>query len=180
MVLQDYSPFQLVFGTKPKPLVPLPSDWTGDHLSVTAKQYFQSLKHKHDVALQFLQQVRTTQSQIRQNQSRLINKPPTYQSGQLVAFAHPAHTNLAPNSRKIHHNYIGPLKIHQKLDDTHVTLATLAGNLLPGTYHTNRILPWSEQTPSQPLTSHAQLTEFLTDANCMLSDPVAPIDSSKL
>ena len=59
------------------------------------------------------------------------------------------HTHLHYNQerKKFRQDYIGPLAIDTKLDDTHYLLKDVTGRTFPGDYHINRIKRAKEVTP---------------------------------
>ena len=50
----------------------------------------------------------------------------------------PYSSSLQSKAQKIRQDYIGPLAIDTKLDDTHYLLKDVTGRTLPGDYHINR------------------------------------------
>ena len=59
--------------------------------------------------------------------------------------------------QKFRQDYIGPLAIDTKLDDTHYLLKDVTGRTLPGDYHINRIKRAKEVTPDGLVDTYEQL-----------------------
>ena len=123
--LCNHSPYELIFGRKPKILLDLE---TGLDIKVsgTYKEYFTLLKKR----LQYLQNLLQN---FRMKHLALINKVREffqYNSGDLVYIIFPLTSQLRTASRKIAIKYIGPLVIYKTVDPHNYLLMTLDGKLL--------------------------------------------------
>ena len=69
----------------------------------------------------------------------------------------PYSSSLQSSAQKFHQDYVGPLAIDTKLDDTHYLLKDVTGRMLPGDFHINRIKREKEITPDGLATTYEQL-----------------------
>ena len=63
----------------------------------------------------------------------------TFQPKYLVYLLAPYSSSLQSRAQKFRQDYIGPLAIDTKLDDTYYLLKDVTGRTLPGDYHINQI-----------------------------------------
>ena len=59
----------------------------------------------------------------------------------------PYSSSLQSRAQKFRQDYIGPLAIDTKIDDTHYLLRDITGRTLPGDYHINHIKRAKEVMP---------------------------------
>ena len=64
---------------------------------------------------------------------------------------------MQSKAQKFRQDYIGPLAIDTKLDDTHYLLKDITGRTLPGHYHINRIKRAKEVMPDGLADMYEQL-----------------------
>ena len=64
---------------------------------------------------------------------------------------------MQSSAQKFRQDYIGPLAIDTKIDDTHYLLKDVTGRTLPGDYHINRIKRAKEVTPDGLADTYEQL-----------------------
>ena len=70
------------------------------------------------------------------------------------------HTSaLQSNAQKFRQDYVGPLAIDTKIDDTHYLLKDITGCTLKGDYHINRSKRAGEITPEGIIKSYKQLQQ---------------------
>ena len=69
----------------------------------------------------------------------------------------PYSSSLQSKAQRFRQDYIGPLAIDTKLDDTHYLLKDVTGRTLPGDYHINRIKRAKEVTPDGLADMYEQL-----------------------
>ena len=62
----------------------------------------------------------------------------TYKCGDLIYLLNPGYTGVN-KSLKITLRYVGPCYVYECLSSTEITLATIKGEILPGSYHINRL-----------------------------------------
>ena len=123
--LSNYSPYELVFGRKPKLLLDLE---TNPHVKVVAtyKEYYERLEQR----LKYLQKILLD---FKMKQLALLYKDQEYfqyNSGDLVYLISPLTCQLRTASRKIMVKYVGPLAVYKIIDAHNYSLMMLDGNLL--------------------------------------------------
>ena len=123
--LGNYSPYELVFGRKPKLLLDLETD-PNIKISGTYRDYHMLLRKR----LQYLHKLL---QDFRMKSLALINKDRDFfqdNSRDLVYIISPLTSQLRTASRKIAIKYIGPLAVHKIIDLYNYVLITLDGKLL--------------------------------------------------
>ena len=134
--LSNYSPYELVFGRRPKSLLDLETD-PNIRVSATYKEYYKRL----DQRLTYLQKVLLD---FKMRHLALLNKDREYfqyNSRDLVYLISPLTSQLRTASRKIMVKYIGPLVVYKIVDLHNYLLMTLDGKLLKGIFEHERIKP---------------------------------------
>ena len=134
--LGNYSPYELVFGMKPKMLLELETD-PNIKVAVTYKEYHKRLEQR----LKYLQKVLLD---FKMRQLALLNKDREYfqyNSGDLVYLISPLTSQLRTALRKIMVKYVGPLVVYKIVDPHNYLLMTLDGKLLRGLFEHERIKP---------------------------------------
>ena len=134
--LVNFSPYELVFGRKPKILLNI--ETTRDiKVSCTFKDYHEllnkRLKYLHKVLQNF-----------KSKRIALINKDRTFfqnNSGDLVYIISPLTSQLHTASRKIMIKYVGPIVVYKIIDLHNYLLMTLDGKLLRGLFKHERLKP---------------------------------------
>ena len=120
--LANLSPYELVFGRKPKILLDLETD-PDIKVSGTYTDYYALLQKR----LKYLQ---NTLHQVKFRCLAMINKNRKdfqYNSGDLVYIISPLTSQLRTNSRKVTIKYVGPLVIYKIVDPHNYLLMTLDG-----------------------------------------------------
>ena len=98
----------------------------------------------------------------------------TFQPNNLVYLLAPYSSSLQSKAQKFRQDYIGPLAIDTKLDDTHYLLKDVTGRTLPGDYHINRIKRAKEVMPDGLADTYEQLRNHIGLPN----DACAPSQKS--
>ena len=80
-----------------------------------------------------------------------------YNANELVYLLAPYSSSLQSSAQKFRQDYVGPLAIDTKLDDTHYLLKDITGRTLPGDFHITRIKRAKEITPDGPAITYEQL-----------------------
>lgn len=141
VLLGGYSPFEMVYGRPPPDhsninVVP------ADEVPTNYEDYVNRLKKRFETigstVIKLHNYNQEHQSLVR---GAALRKQVTYRVGQLVYFLMPSHSNLQTNTRKFTVHYIGPVKIREILDPTHLILEDLNGRLIAGVHHIKRIKP---------------------------------------
>ena len=123
--LSKYSPYELVFGRKPKLLFDLETN-PDIKVSVTYKEYYESLEKR----LKYLQKVLLD---FKTRQLALLNKDWEYfqyNSGDLVYLISPLTSQLRTAFREIMVKYVRPLVVYKIIDPHNYLLMTLDVKLL--------------------------------------------------
>ena len=81
----------------------------------------------------------------------------TFEPNDLVYLLVPYSSSLQSRAQKFRQDYIGPLAIHTKIDDTHYLLKDVTGRTLPGDYHINHIKRAKEVMPDGLADMYEQL-----------------------
>ena len=134
--LGKYSPYELIFGRKPRSLLNL--DSTPDiKVSVTFKEYYEllnkRLKYLHNLLLNF-----------KSKRLAMINKDRAFfqnNSGHLVYIISLLTRQLCTASQKITIKYVGPVVIYRIIDPHNYLLMKLDGRILRGLFEHERLKP---------------------------------------
>ena len=121
----NYSPYELVFGRKPKLLLDLETD-PDIKVAVTYKEYYERLEQR----LKYLQKVFLD---FKMRCLALLNKDQEYfqyNSGDLVYLILPLTSQLRMASRKVMIKYVGPLVVYKIIGPHNYLLMTLDGKFL--------------------------------------------------
>ena len=73
------------------------------------------------------------------DKNKMLTNIGTFEPNELVYLLAPYSLSLQSSAQKFRQDYIGPLAIDTKIDDTHYLLKDVKGRTLPGDYHINRI-----------------------------------------
>ena len=155
--LSNYSPYELVFGRKPKLLLDLETN-PDIKVSATYKEYYEQLEKR----LKYLQKVLLD---FKMRGLALLNKDWEYfqyNSGDLVYLILPLMSQLRTTSRKIMVKYVGPLVVYKIIDPHNYLLMTLDGKLLQGLYEHERIKPAIIRTSGGNITNLAHLKQTMS------------------
>ena len=135
-----YSAHQLVYLNDPPNPLGYEFDFDRKGISVPVSEYLQFMKNRKNVMRNIILE-RTTldkQTQVIRN----IRKNPNQRNfcvGDLVFMFAPTASSLVTNSRKFKQEWIGPLKIHGIVDDTHYIVSDLNGEVLEMSVHYKRL-----------------------------------------
>ena len=133
--LSNYSPYELVFGRKPKLLLDLETD-PDIKVSATYKEYYKlekRLKYLHKI----LQDFKTRWLALWNKDHEFFQ----YNNRDLVYLISLLMSQLRTVSRKIMVKYVGPLAVYKIIDPHNYLLMTLDGKLLLGLFEHERIKP---------------------------------------
>ena len=139
--LGNHSPYELIFGTKPRSLLNLDSN-PDIKVSGTFKEYYKllnkRLKYMHDLLLNF-----------KSKRLAMINKDRAffqYNSRDLVYIISPLTSQLHTASQKVTIKYVGPVVIYKIIDPHNYLLMTLDGRILKGLFEQERFKPANIRT----------------------------------
>ena len=134
--LANYSPYELVFGRKPKLLLDLETDPDVRVLG-THREYLLQLRKRLEYLHKLLQE-------FQMKRLALLNKDRDdfqYNSSDLVYIILPLTSQLRTASRKVSIKYVGPLAVYKIVDPHNYLLMTLDGKLLRGLFEHERLKP---------------------------------------
>ena len=154
--LQVLSLFKLVFARKPRQL-------TGFEILkiisflVEYGEFFTLLlewaKLYRDMDLEW----HTLQALELTDKNKMLTNIETYEPNDLVYLLAPYSSSLQSKAQKFQQDYIGPLAIDMKIDDTHYLLKDVMGRTVPGDFHINHIKRVKEVTPDGLVDTYEQL-----------------------
>ena len=153
--LGNYSPYELTFGRKPRPLINL--DLNPDiKVSGTFSKYYELLNKR----IKYLQNILFN---FKSKRLAMINKDRAffqYKSGDLVYIISLLKSQLCTASQKVTVKYVGPIVIYKIIDPHNYLLMTLDGKILRGLFEHERLKPANIRT------SQGNIQKFgLTKAN---------------
>ena len=134
--LGHYSPYELVFGRRPKIFINIQTD-LDITVSGTYKDYNTLLTKRLDYLQNMLQN-------FKMKCLALLNKDREYfqyNSGDLVYLISPLTTQLRTTSRKAAINYVGPLVVYKIVDSHNYLLKTIDEKVLRGLFEHERLKP---------------------------------------
>ena len=162
--LENYSPYELAFGRKPKLLLNVETNSDTKVSRNFNKKYYDSLNKR----IKYLQDILFN---FRSQRLALINKNREnfqYREGDLVYIISPLTSQLRTNSQKIAVKYVGPVVIYKIVDPHNYLLMTLDGMILKGIFEHKRLKPTIIRTSHGNVQNLAELkqvmnTEFKLD-----------------
>ena len=143
-LITGYTPYEMIFHTKPPDLMKFDFDPDTMNISVTAKRYMELMKQKSQL-IQSMVKERKTREANTQYYRDILKHPDrkTFKVGDLVYLYHGYGSELTAPSRKLQKNWIGPLKVQSILDDTHFYVSDWMGHLAPIIVHAHRLKPFT-------------------------------------
>ena len=134
--LGNYSPYELAFGRKPRPLLDLDSN-PDIKVSRTFREYYEllnkRLKYLHDILLNF-----------KSKRLAMINKDRAffqYRGRDLVHIISPLTSQLHRASCKVQIKFVGPIVSYKIIDPHNFLLMTLDGRIWRGLFEHERLKP---------------------------------------
>ena len=154
--LQGLSPFKLVFAQKPCQLTSFEMPkW--NTIEPQYREFFKLLMEKAKMYRDMDLEWHTLQALDFHNKNRMLTNIETFAVNDIVYLLAPHASALQSNAQKFRQDYVGPLAIDTKLDDTHYLLKDITGHTLKGDYHINRLKRAGEITPEGIIKSYEQL-----------------------
>ena len=95
------------------------------------------------------------------NKNKMLMNIEVFEQNDLAYLLAPYSSLLQSKVQKFRQDYIGPLAIDTKIDDTHYLLKDVTGRTLPGNFHINRIKHAKEVTPHGLASTYEQLCEYV-------------------
>ena len=99
----------------------------------------------------------------------------TFHENDIVYLLAPHASALQSNAQKFRQDYVSPLAIDTKIDDTHYLLKDITGRTLKGDYHINRLKWAGEITPEGVIKSYEQLHQQIGLPIRMLTQLAPPL-----
>ena len=131
-----YSPYELMYGRKPRPLINLDSN-PDIKISGTFREYYELLNKR----IKYLQDVLFN---FKSKRLAMINKDRAFfqcKGGDLVYIISPLTSQLHTTSWKVSIKYVGPVVIYKIIDPHNYLLMTLDGKFLRGLFEHERLKP---------------------------------------
>ena len=136
--LQGLSPFELVFARKPQQLssfkIPKITSFPAEY-----REFFTLLLERAKLYRDMDLEWQTLQALELRNRNNMLTNVKQYKPNDLVYLLAPYSSSLQSSAQKFCQDYVEPLAIDTKLDDTHYLLKDVTGRTLPGDFHINRI-----------------------------------------
>ena len=154
--LQGLSPFELVFARKPRQLTSfeLPKLTS---FPVEYREFFRLLLNRAKMYRDMDLEWRMLQALELRDKKKMLTNIETFEPNDLVYLLAPYSSSLQSSAQKFRQDYIGPLAIDTKIDNTHYLLKDVTGRTLPDDYHINRIKRAKEVTPDGLADTYKQL-----------------------
>ena len=99
----------------------------------------------------------TVQALELQDKNKMLTNIETFNENDIVYLLAPHASALQSNAQKFRQDYVGPLAIDTKIDETHCLLKDITGHTLKGDYHINRLKQAGKITPEGVIKSYEQL-----------------------
>ena len=103
------------------------------------REFFKLLMEKAKMYRDMDLEWRTLQALELHNKNRMLTNIETFAENDIVYLLAPHASALQSNAQKFRQDYVGPLAINTKIDDTHYLLKDITGRTLKGDYHINRL-----------------------------------------
>ena len=121
------------------------------------REFFKLLMEKAKMYRDMDLEWHTLQALELRNKNRMLTNIETFAENDIVYLLAPHASALQSNAQKFRQDYVGPLAIDTKIDDTHYLLKDITGCTLKGDYHINRLKRAGEITPEGIIKSYKQL-----------------------
>ena len=154
--LQGLSQFELVFARKPRPLTSFELPKLSS-FPVEYREFFRLLLDRTKMYRDMDLEWRTLQALELRDKNKMLTNIETFEPNDLVYLLAPYSSSLQSSAQKFRQDYIGPLAIDTKIDDTHYLLKDVMDRMLPGDYHINRIKRAKEVMPDGLADMYEQL-----------------------
>ena len=161
--LANHSPYELVFGRKPKLLLDLETDLDAK-ISGTYREYFLQLRKSLGYLHKLLQD-------FQMKRLALINKDREdfqYNSGDLVYIILSLTSQLRTASRKVSIKYVGPLAVYKIVDPHNYLLITIDRKLLRVLFEHERLKPAVIRTNEGNVSNLSKLKQVMSSGLLLL------------
>ena len=154
--LANHSPYELVFGRKPKLLLDLETDPDVKVMGIY-KEYYVQLGKRLQYLHKLLQDARTKRLALMNNNRDYFQ----YNIGDLVYIISPLTSQLRTASRKVTIRYVGPLAVYKIGDPHNYLLIALDVKLLRGLFKHKRLKPAVIRTNHGNVTNLSKLRQVM-------------------
>ena len=154
--LSNYSPYELIFGRKPKLLIDVESN-PGIKISRNFREYYEILNKR----IKYLQDILFN---FKSRRLAMINKDREnfqYGGGDLVYIISPLTSQLCKVSCKVAIKYVGPVVVYKIVDPHNYLLMTLDGKILRGIFEHKRLKPAIIRTNQGNVQNLAELRQIM-------------------
>ena len=166
--LQGLSLFELVFARKPRQLTSFEIPKITS-FPVEYREFFRLLLDRAKMYRDMDLEWHTLQLR---DKNKMLTNIETFQPNDLVYLLAPYLSSLQSKAQKFRQDYIGPLAIDTKIDNTHYLLKYITGRTLPGDYHINCIKRAKEVMPNGLATTYEQLRTQIGLPNDACANPL--------
>ena len=120
-------------------------------------EFFKLLMEKAKMYRDMDLEWRTLQALELHNKNRMLTNIETFAENDIVYLLAPHASALQSNAQKFIQDYVGPLAIDMKIDDTHYLLKDITSRTLKEDYHINRLKRAGEINPEGIIKNYEQL-----------------------
>ena len=168
--LQGLSTFELVLAHKPRQLTSfeMPKLQT---IEPEYREFFKLLMDKVKMYRDMDLEWHTVQAFELQDKNKMLTNIETFNENDIVYLLAPHAPALQSNAQKFRQDYVGPLAIDMKIDDTHYLLKDITSHTLKGDYHINRLKRAGEITLKELLkvmNNYVSRFDCQSDCQCNL------------
>ena len=103
------------------------------------REFFKLLMDKAKMYRDMDLERRTVQGLELRDRNKMLTNIETFNENDIVYLLVPHASALQSNAQKFRQDYVGPLAIDTKIDDTHYLLKDITSHTLKGDYHINRL-----------------------------------------
>ncbi|MCG8623175.1 MAG: hypothetical protein MJE68_14415, partial [Proteobacteria bacterium] len=128
-----------------------------DSIDPEYREFFKLLMDKAKLYRDMDMEWRTLQALELRNKNAMLTNTETFAENDIVYLLAPHASALDSDAQKFRQDYVGPLAIDTKIDDTHYLLKDITGRTLKGDYHINRIKKAGEITPDGVANTYEKL-----------------------
>ena len=139
-LVTKFSPYEVVYLQPPPDLFNFDFDPDKSGIRIETARYLEHMKQKRENISKLVYERKKVEAETRYIQEmRKYPEESGFKVGDFVFFNHAGGSVLQAPSKKFKRSWIGPLKIHQVLDETHYILSDWEEKLLSPKIHINRI-----------------------------------------
>ena len=163
-LVTKFSPYDIMYLRTPPDNLDFDFDPDKTGIKVDVKQYMNLMKQRVEVINKLVRdrkKIKAETQYIREMRRYPNDKP--FRVGDLVFLDYSGNSKLQAPSRKLKRNWIGPLKIHQILDDTYYIVTYWNERLLSPKIHSNRLKKCTLNLQEIDSKGHLQIANNVKD-----------------